>query len=75
VSARLLLLHYIFVRVDFPSSPNPKSLEVNPIIAQDSFFPPVCIDKGHFLVKNSFSSFAISTQKMAVTFPAHKVMH
>lgn len=38
-------------------------------------FPVVYMDQGHFLAKNSFSSFAVSAQEMAVTFPDYKVMH
>ena len=66
------LLNYNFVRVDQPF----------PLQAFGSkshyrtgfFFPLVYIDQGHILVKNSFSSFAVSTQEMAVTFPVRKVM-
>lgn len=69
-----LLLQYIFVRVDYFSS-KPKVIGSKSHYNTGFVFPLVHICQGHFLVKNSCSSFAISTQEMAVTFLAHKVIH
>lgn len=73
--ARQLPLHSNFVSWSTFSPPSPKQLEANPVIAQNLFSPWCYIDQGHFLVKNSFSSVAVSAQETAVTFPDHKVMH
>ena len=56
-------------------SSKPKAIGSKSHYSTEFVFPVVCIDQGCFLVKNSFSSFAVPTQEMAVTFPAHKVMH
>lgn len=62
-----------FVRVDF--FPKPKVIGSKSSYSTEFVFPLVHADKGHFLVENSLSSFAVSTQEMTVTFAAHKVMH
>lgn len=56
-------------------SSKPKAVGSKSHYSTGFVFPLVSVDQGHFLVKNSFSSFAVPTQEMAVTFPAHKVMH
>lgn len=56
-------------------SSKPKTVGSQSHYSTGFVFPLVYIDQGHFQVKNSFSNFAVSTQEMAVTFLAHKVMH
>lgn len=58
------------------SPQSPKSLQVNPIIAQglcSLWFISTKIFSGKKI--NSFSSFVVSPQDMPVTFSVHKVMH
>lgn len=64
-----------FCQLISPFSSKPKAVGSKSHYSTEFVFPMVCIDQGHFLVKNSVSSFAVSTQEMAVAFPAHKVMH
>lgn len=56
-------------------SSKPKTVGNKSLYSTGLVFPLVYFDQVHFLVKNSFSSLAVFTQEMAVTFPAHKVMH
>lgn len=56
-------------------SSEPKAVGRKSLYSTELVVPVVHTHQGHFLVKNSLSSFAVSTQEMAVTFPVHKVMH